>query len=84
MTIPTVTPEAARLTVSGLMNQIHELMDQSDFRAWEQAAAKGVEMTRALARAADYLEKNPECPVLKQAGHVSGSEVNQALGRLAS
>ena len=73
MSIPTVTPEAARLTVAGLMNQIHELMDQSDFRAWEVAAAKGVEMTRALARAAHYLEANPECPVLR---HVSGSEIN--------
>ena len=80
MSIPTVIPEAARATVTGLMNQIHELMIQNDFRAWEQAAAKALESAHALARAAHYLEdqaKNPVCPVLKSV--VSGAEIDAAL-----
>ena len=85
MTIPTVTPEAARLTVTGLMNQIHELMDQDDFRAWEVAAAKALEAAQALARASHYIEANPVCPVLRSV--VSGAEIdshNKLIQRSAS
>ena len=85
MTIPTVTPEAARLTVAGLMNQIHELMDQTDPRAWEVAAAKALEIARTSARVAHALEREAECPVIKQ--HIPGSEIdslNPLINRSAS
>ena len=84
MTIPPVTPEAARLTITGLMNQIHELMDQTDPRAWEEAAAKALEVARTSARVAHTLEREAECPVIQR---ISGSEIdslNPLIKRSAS
>ena len=78
--IPLPTPRHARLSLfgedenSGMLQEIWDLCQSNDARAWEMAAAKAREVMFVCARCASGINENPT---------ISRADIDTALGRLA-